>query len=177
MVNLDQVLSDIISILNNSMQNYLFIRNYNINNKPPYPYCTIGVLTPYIPQNENNIPNISMNFDGAKDKITYTRKEDVEVVLSFNSFCDTEEKAYQVCQNTIACLKFLCSDELDYKGIVYVNNTNPNNITGILETDFEYRFQFDVTIRIDSVLNKDVDYTKIINLHDEERNKDIIIKE
>jgi hypothetical protein len=128
-------------------------------------------------ESENNRPNLVQEFDKTKDKIVYTRQEMPQMTLSFNTFSDKENIAQQICMDTIAAFKFVLYDEFSSYGIITLEVTNPRNITGILEVDYEYRFTFDVRIRVDSSISKEIDYTKKVTITDEDNNKDIIINE
>ena len=152
MIDIDFVLSSLVSALNKAMPNSLFIRNFNIRNKPLYPYGTITVTTPYIPQTFR--PHIDQNFDTNKGKIIYKRQEQPQMSLSFNVLSDNQQEAQQMCLDAISCLKFTIFDDLANKNIVVLEISNLRNLTGILVTDYEYRFQFDVRIRVESKLEK-----------------------
>ena len=175
-INTTKILNDFISLLNSKFEDYLFIRNFNINNKPPYPYITVGITTPYIPVNENNRPNIVLERDDENNAIKRIRKEQPQMVLSINIFSENEEESFDICMAITSALKFIYYDEFSERGIIILNTTNPRNLTGILEVDYEYRWQFDCRVRVNSELVMTIDATQSIELTDETIDKTTIIK-
>lgn len=175
MIDVDNVLTSIIITLNRANIGSIFIKDFNLHDKPSYPYTTVNVTTPYISQTFR--PNIEQRFNTQKDKVVYTRKEQPQMTLSFNIFADSRASAYNVAANTISCLKFICYDDLASKDIVVLEVSNIRNLTGILVNEYEHRFQFDLRIRVNSEVEKDVDYAKQITITNKNNDEDIIIKE
>lgn len=175
MINIDLILGKIISVLNANHLDSFVAKNYIDGNKPPYPYATIGVTTSYIPENENNRPVLLQSFDNTKNQIALTRKEQPTVTLSMSIFSEDREEASKISLDYLASLKFILKDELASYGIIVVGTSSPRQITDILETDYEFRYQFDITIRVDSTLVKYVDATEKVTI--EGNDKVIEIKE
>lgn len=177
MIDILAIQEKIISVLNSIDTSMLFIKNYNSDNKPPYPYGTLGVTVGYIPENENNRPNLKQTYNATDNKIILTREEQPTVTLSFSVYSNIRETAVKKATDVVSSLKFTHEDLFSKYGIIFVEVGNPRQITGILEVDYEFRYQFDATIRVDSVLVKEIDVTEVVSLTDKNNNKTIEIKE
>lgn len=175
MINLENILNTIILTLNKANLGGRFIKDFNLHNKPPYPYTTINITTPYIPQTFR--PEIEQKYDAQKDKVVYSRKEQAQTLLSFNIYGKDRTSAYQLVSDTIGALKFSEYDTLANSDIIVLEVSGIRDLTGILVTDYEYRFQFDLRVRVPSLIEKEVDYAKKIIIKDETLDKEIEIKE
>lgn len=174
MIDIESVLNNIISTLNTGMNDFIFIRNYNIKNRPPYPYGTIGVTTAYIPEGENHHLRKTQQVVGQTLEIT--RHEQPQMVLSFSVFSDDELQAQVKAMESVSNLKFVLNSELSVHDIIVLEVTDPNNITGILEENYEFRYQFDVRIRVKSEVTKVADYVEIVAIENENTGQEIIIE-
>lgn len=176
MIDIGLIQTSMIKIINQNLLDQISIRDFNIDNKPPYPFSTVQILTAYIPENENNKPNITQKFDVAKDKIIRIREENPTMVMSLNVYSDDETKAQQTCMNIISCLKFTNYNEFEESGIIVVEVSNPRNVTQLLEVFYEYRFQFDVTIRVESIVNMEIDYAEKITATNKNTGDNVIVE-
>lgn len=174
MINIETVLNNIISTLNAGMNDFIFIRNYNIKNRPSYPYGTIGVTTAYIPEGENHHLRKTQKVVGQTLEIT--RHEQPQMVLSFNIFSNNELQAQIKAMESVANLKFVLNNELSAHDIIVLEVTDPNNITSILEENYEFRYQFDVRVRVSSTVTKVADYVEIVAIKNENTGEEIIIE-
>lgn len=165
-MNLESVLDSIISVLNEEFTSALFIRNYNIHTRPPYPFGTVSIVSGYIPENNSNKPNETRIYNADTDKIEVKLGELPQMTLSFNIISDDEAICNQLCVDVINGLKYIFTEKLRNNAIIVLEITNVQNRTALFEIDFEYKYGFDLRIRVENIVEFEVDTVLQIELNE-----------
>lgn len=112
--------------------------------KPPLPYATYHLSSPYI--KDKGQPNITTKE--TSDKL-YTDYEDTFITtLSFNVYADKNETTIDHANKLRRWFLFFGQDFLQDSGIAVVTVGNIENRTTFLVDSYEYKYGFDVHLRM-----------------------------
>ena len=150
MVDINSIWMDFIKGLNTKYPNYTYLKANLKGNLPPYPYVTIDCLTAY-KQDMDMIGGTKtiQTENGVTSKVV---TEQPKMIFSFQAYSNSISQCLQVLKDTIDWIKVTNKQYLRNCGIVVVKVGDTGNRSSFLETDYQYCWGFDVTIRaLDSV--------------------------
>lgn len=149
MVDVVSITNALIKGLNDYFPNYTYQRANQDGNMPPYPYITIDCMTPKLKDMDNDRGTITYkNVDGDDTKVQKIRSELPKQIFSFNCVSNDQDQALEVAKNTVDWLNFLNEQYLETCGIVVVGVDSFGDRTTYLETGYQYKYGFDLTIRV-----------------------------
>jgi len=156
---------DILSIWNvlikgcNSINlNYTFIKANQAGNLPPYPYVTINCLTPYKRDKDMIRGTITQNnVIGDDTKVQINKTETPQMVFSLSSYSDKLDECLEVLKDTINYLTFIGKQYFQDNGLIILECSPITDKTSWLETDYQYKWGFDLTIRVTDIVTMQID--------------------
>lgn len=158
MVDINSIWESLVKGLNIQYANYTYMTANQEGNLPAYPYCIINCITPYKRDKDmirgtitrDNIPN-----DDTKVQINKT--ETPQMIFSFNCSSDNLDECLQVLKDTIDYLTFSGKQFLEDSGIIILECSPITDRTNWLETKYQYKWGFDLTIRVTDTISMQVD--------------------
>jgi hypothetical protein len=134
--------------------------NTNASTPPPLPYATYNIIAPYIKERGNG--NISVYIDGND---TYLKRdEQYKITISFNVYSDQNESTIDWAIKLRQWFLFLGSEFIRNLNIVVVNVGNIENRTVFLLDSYEYKYGFDVQLRLTDEQVKPIETIETITL-------------
>lgn len=178
MIQLNNILNSIIGLLNQQSNGMYLTYNQVVSAKQDesdgddlvYPYTSINVTSQYIQQTEN-VANVSRFMQG--NDLIERRKEQPTITLSVVSYSKDEMQAIETNQNTMSFFKHILYEELSTSDIIVVEITSSTNRTSILEVEYEYRYAFDVILRVKSQLDRIIPISDGVDLTVDSQNQSI----
>jgi len=125
------------------------VEGNSVFNKEDYPYVSYVIISTFSGEFEN--PK-SESYDNG----TFTRKEDGRMVISFNAHSLDYDEAHVTGLDAISYFEFFGSEELYESNIVVVDTEELTDRAILIVDEQERRLQFDVTFRVESVLEKNI---------------------
>lgn len=165
MIDLSKILTAIIDGLQECYPNYTFIRANQKGNRPLYPYVTINTTSPSISDmysQQGNVSRQNVENDDTKVQLTYTKQP--KTIFSINCLSNDQDQCYKILSDTIDWLNVLNQQYLKEHGIVVVKIDTIQDRTTFLETDFQYKIGFDLTIRTVDKVSVKVDSIDSVSL-------------
>lgn len=165
MIDLSKIITAIIDGLQDYYPNYTYIRANQKGNIPPYPYVTINTTSPYINDmdtQQGEVTRQNVEGDDTKVQITYTKEP--KTVFSINCISDKQDECYKILSDTVNWLNVLNQQYLEEHGIVVVKIDTIQDRTTYLETDYQYKVGFDLTIRTIDEVSLNVDSIDSVEL-------------
>jgi len=111
---------------------------------PPLPYATYNITAPYI--QERGHPNITAKERGG-ELYQYFEVQYL-ITISFNVYADKNESTIDQTMKLRQWFLFLGQDFLQDSGIAVVSVGNIENRTTFLVDSYEYKYGFDVQLRM-----------------------------
>lgn len=123
--------------------------------KPPYPYITYKIITPYIPARgqpnlkrevvENTEPEEGSLF---RYDIKETITDQPTFTISFNAFGDNSFSTIELAGQVLNILKSSIYFDLKDINAVVVDSTSVSDRSMLIVDHYEYRYGFDLRVRI-----------------------------
>lgn len=155
MVNIIDAWNKINTCLNVNLKkinpNYKFIKANLTHNLPPYPYATTNILVAYV-QDKDDFRATTKDKANTDGTVTTTRVEEPKMTLSFTFYSGNMAEMYEFMQNTVNALKTTVKQELSDNDIIILRCSVFVDKTSILETEYVYKYGFDVQIRVMDVI-------------------------
>ena len=158
MVDVVLITNALVKGLNGYFPNYTYQRANQNGNMPSYPFCTISCTTQHLQDMDNSRGTITYSaVDNDETKAKMTRSELPKMIFSIDCVSTKQDDAYKVMQDTANWFNFLNQQYLSSCGIVVVKVDTFSDRTTYLETGFQYRYGFDVTIRVSDNVSMNID--------------------
>lgn len=148
MVNVVSIIDALIKGLNGFFPNYTYQRANQDGNMPPYPFATIDCQTAHkrdMDMQQGTITYSNVENDGTK--VQMTRSETPKMIFSINCVSNDQDQAIKVAEDTIDWLNLLNQQYLEDCDIVVIDISDIGDRTTYLETGYQYKYGFDLTIR------------------------------
>lgn len=174
MIDTYTIWSNLIKSLKTGLPDYKFIKANQSANMPEYPFVTINILNPYVRDRDSlrgTVVRESVTDNDAKIRISKT--ETPKMVFSINCYSNKQSEVSQILKETIEWLTFGGLQDLGRYGIVILNNSEIMDRTTFLETDYQYCYGFDLTIRVNDIVSMDADAISGVEITDEVSNENI----
>lgn len=151
MVDIFRIWSDITSYLNKNMKQYdkgyKFIKSNTVHNLPPFPYCVVAPLAVGIDADGYGLE--AVKTFSKKDDITVKveRLEQPQMTFSLTFYSDIQESCLKFMSQTKSFME-MCQNSINENyDIILLECTKPIDKTTVLETNFVYKWGFDIRIR------------------------------
>lgn len=161
MVDINSIWQTFIKGLNTQYPNYTYLKANLKGNLPSYPYVTIDCLTPY----KQDMDMVS----GTKIKsgTTINVTEQPKMIFSFQAYSDNIQQCLKALQDTINWLKVTNKQYLRNCGIVVVKVGDTGDRSSFLETDYQYCWGFDLTIRVYDSVSVEITPVTSVGINDQ----------
>lgn len=116
----------------------------NNNRKPKYPFYSYKITTLQLDNNQEGAVHIEFVNDTANE----TMQLDSKMILSLNAYSDTADEAYSKALRLWEYFKFRGKLYLYNGNIAVVNISDIQDRTIYIADKFEYRYGFDVNLRV-----------------------------
>lgn len=156
MIDFTAIRNAIVSGLNDYISDGIVIEAGTVNKKPSYPYVSFTAISPYNEEFEN--PKAIL-FDDSNEKII--RIEDAEIVFSFSIHSNVYDEAHALALEVKRYFEF--DNQLSPSGIAIKDTSAIQNRDVLLVEQRERRLGFDVTIRVESVIESNVSVIENVN--------------
>ncbi len=160
MVDINSVWQVFIKGLNTKYPNYTYLKANLKGNLPPYPYVTIDCLTPY--KQDMDVTSGTKVRSGTVLNVT----EQPKMIFSFQAYSDNLAQCLQVLKDTIECIKITNKQYFRSCGIVVIKVGDIGDRTTFLETDYQYCWGFDLTIRVFDNVSTEITPVTSIEIND-----------
>lgn len=158
MIDINSIWESLIKGLNAQYANYTYTKANQEGNLPPFPYITINCLTPYKQDKDDMRGTITREaVENDDTKVQINRTEEPQMIFSFNAYSDDQDECLQVLRDTINYLIFSGQQYLESYGIVVLGCSPMTDRTSWLEVKFQYKWGFDLTIRVLDTISMQVD--------------------
>ena len=158
MIDINSIWESLIKGLNAQYTNYTYIKANQEGNLPSFPYITINCLTPYKQDKDDMRGTITRKaVENDDTKVQINRIEEPQMIFSFNAYSDDQDECLQVLRDTINYLIFSGQQYLQSCGIVVLGCSPITDRTSWLEVEFQYKWGFDLTIRVLDTISMQVD--------------------
>ena len=151
MVDIFRVWSDITAYLNKNMKQYdkgyKFIKSNTVHNLPPFPYCVVAPLATDIDADGYGIDAIKTFNKENSTTVKIERFEQPQMTFSLTFYSNNQEECLKFMAQTKSFME-LCQNSISENyDIILLECTKPIDKTTILETNFVYKWGFDIRIR------------------------------
>lgn len=172
MVNAYDIWSKIIAGLNTISNDYLFIKANSIHNLPSYPYGTVNTLVTYIQDRDDfrATESHSVNEDGT---IKLKRTEEPQMTFSITVYSEDREEVFQILQDTSNWFNSVGKQYLADNGIIMLGCSGYVDKTSILETEYVYKYGFDIRVRVKDTIDINVDAIDKVSVESTENGENI----
>ncbi|AUN23763.1 hypothetical protein RSJ21_00230 (plasmid) [Clostridium botulinum] len=174
MVNIYDIWNTFIKGLNSIDSKYLFIKSNMIHNIPPFPYATVGILTPYIQDKDDMRGTITHSYNGTG--ITIQNIKEPKMSFSLTFYTDNYESVFKFMQDTANWLQTYGKQYLNENDIIYIESTKWVDKSTILETNYVYKYGFDVVFRVSDVVTMNVDSVETVEINNKTTNEVLTIR-
>ncbi|NEZ47784.1 hypothetical protein FDF74_11390 [Clostridium niameyense] len=174
MINAYDTWNTFIKGLNSIDEKYLFIKSNMIHNIPPYPYATVGILTPYIQDKDSLRGTITHSYNGTG--ITMQSMKEPQISFSLTFYTDNYESVFKFMQDTINWLETRGKQYLFEHDIILVEHSNFIDKSTILETEYVYKYGFDVRFRVADIVSMDIDNIESVEVKNKVNNENLTIE-
>lgn len=121
---------------------------------PSLPYGTYNLTSPYI----KGVGRENTVFSVSGDELQEKRTEQYKSTLSFNLYGTSNETAIDLAMQVREWFLFHGEEFLSDQNVAIVEVRNIENRTTFLVDSYEYKFGFDVQLRMMSELSRNIDY-------------------
>lgn len=175
MVNVYDIWNKIMSGLNSISNDYLFIKANSIQNLPSYPYATVNTLVTYIQDRDDfrATESHSVNEDGT---IKLRRTEEPQMTFSITVYSDNREEVFQILQDTTNWLTSIGKQYLSENDIILLGCSGYVDKTSILETEYVYKYGFDIRVRVKDIIDTNIDAIETVSVENTEHGENIEIE-
>lgn len=146
--------------LNAKFPNCKYLKANQKGNMPAYPYVTISCPTPY--KQDMDIASGTKVRSGTTLSVT----EQPKMIFSFQAYSDNLSQCLQVLKDTVECIKITNKQYFRSCGIVIVKVGDIGDRTTFLETDYQYCWGFDVTIRVFDSVSTEITPVTSVEIND-----------
>lgn len=148
MVDIFKIWSDITAYLNKNMKqydkNYKFIKSNTVHNLPSFPYCVVTPLVMGIDADGYGINAIKIFRKKDDVSVKVERLEQPQMTFSLTFYSDSQEDCLKFMSQTKSFMEMCQNENYD---IILLECTQPIDKTTVLETNFIYKWGFDIRIR------------------------------
>lgn len=159
--------NDLIKGLNSIDPKYTFIKANLEGNKLSYPYGTVNILNPYIQDMDTTKGTLTRSASTDNTKVKITRTETPKIVFSINCLSNKMQSCLDMLKATQEYLIFAGKQYLNEYDIIILDIGNIQDRTIFLETEYEYRFGFDLTVRTTSTITLETDNISDVDVKNE----------
>ena len=122
---------------------------------PPLPYAVYNITSPYIQDGRGN--------EYIRDRTAYYDTH-YKQTISFNVYGNTTDEAIQKANDIRHWFLFLGKTFIQDQNIAVLEVTNLEDRTTFLVDSYEYKFGFDVKLRLSESLSKDAETIEIVKI-------------
>lgn len=140
---------------------------------PNMPYVVLKQIPSAIDLN-----NFVLRTRKDENTITESIRRRIELYLQVDVYAKTNEEAYSICANFQEQIYTILRTPLNLEGFGVLEQRSSNDITDrtyLEQSDFVYRYGFDVVIDTNRVVTRDMPDVDTINLTDKDTNEQSII--
>lgn len=151
-------ISDVRNIVRKGLADYLGIKVIIADGggvQPKYPFATVKMTSM---QKEAGYTERFIDADAVHEQA-------MEVSLSFNFYSDDMDDAANFAMQALEYFEFAGHDALHDKDVVIVRTYPLDDRTTFLVTDYEYRWGFDVDVRVMAVSKKQAEFIESVTFH------------
>lgn len=165
MIDVYNIWTTIIKNLNSIDKKYLFIKANTVHNLPPYPYCVVNATSPYV--NDKDMQRGTVQYVTTLDGLKKVKMKEPQMVFSLTFYSDNQQQVFNFIKDTKDWLETAGEQILFENDIILLECTPLVDKTSILETQYVYKWGFDIRIRVNDVIEMNVDAVDKITLQNE----------
>jgi hypothetical protein len=138
--------------------------------RPAYPYVTVNISSPLIPEGLNksvesaNVPSSGPDFEY---DVEYTATEHVTLAMSISTYSKNFDECHEIAAKAHSWFSFVGYEHLKSNGMVVANIGNIGERDSLIIADYERRNGFDVTLRAVHQMKRTVETIESINITEE----------
>ena len=121
---------------------------------PPLPYGVYNITSPYI----DDVGMADVSYIDTGPSLQKKQVDQYKQTISFNFFAVDNETTMNLAKQVRQWFLFFGEDYIQSQNIAVVSVGNIENRTTFLVDSYEYKFGFDVQLRLSEELIKEVDY-------------------
>lgn len=122
--------------------------------KPPLPHGVYNITSPYI----DDVGMEDVSYTNADSSLQEKMQGQYKITVSFNFYASSNFETIDVAKQVRQWFLFFGQEFIQSQNIAVVSIGNIENRTTFLVDSYEYKYGFDVQLRLSEELLKDVDY-------------------